>query len=538
MDPASVATIAATIDPNEMGDIFRARQQRENLAQGMQTAHARMGRTSEDVANLVRAEEEARLVREAGNTVQEPPLYQPPAQMAAQILKMRSGGGSKSKTTESTAIDKASADAFDERQKLIGERLQAAQQETDARKAAAEIEARGAKEVADIETQHAASMAELGAKKQAALAARNAKDEEAFNEFKNSKIVDFWADKSESKRAMAGWAMALGAFGSALNGGPNQAAEIINGAIDRDFERQRAIIDKKAAAFDMSGKMTDRERQRFADETNDLDLQKAAKKTAAGERIIADLKARGVNDVENAGYKQGLALIDAGLKEKQDFFAQQNARTSETVHSQWQSQDRIVPGSGEDGSSASGAGSSSLVYDAAGRPMIDVGDKKKAADVNDANSTYRSLRDTVAKLRDNFEKYGTVEVLNRTAKDERESLQGFARGLLNRQLKFGALDKGAVEQLGVMLEPGTFSNGSEKLKTALRVLDDNQASFLNSNGIPSAQYMRAIQTPEAGSAPTAQKSDIDSQPGMIRKVHKTAGPGWFDPKTQMFTPDS
>lgn len=50
---------------------------------------------------------------------------------------------------------------------------------------------------------------------------------------------DFWADKSTGSKIAAGLAMALGAYASAMTGGPNTAMQIIDNAINRDLALQK-----------------------------------------------------------------------------------------------------------------------------------------------------------------------------------------------------------------------------------------------------------------------------------------------------------
>jgi hypothetical protein len=56
---------------------------------------------------------------------------------------------------------------------------------------------------------------------------------------KNIPDKDFWADKGTGAKIGAAFAVALGALGSSMTGGQNQALSIINNSIDQDLKRQQ-----------------------------------------------------------------------------------------------------------------------------------------------------------------------------------------------------------------------------------------------------------------------------------------------------------
>lgn len=94
----------------------------------------------------------------------------------------------------------------------------------------------------------------------------------------------YWEEKSTGSKIAASIGIALGAIGSALTGGENQALKIINNAIDRDIDAQKNN-------FNMArGKLTDKQNafqlamREFGDQNTAL---MAAKSSALG---VADLK--------------------------------------------------------------------------------------------------------------------------------------------------------------------------------------------------------------------------------------------------------
>lgn len=69
----------------------------------------------------------------------------------------------------------------------------------------------------------------------------------AVDDFKNAKIDPqrFWNSRSDGQKVSAMVGLILGGIGSGLTGGPNQALQVIEKAIDRDFEAQRMEMGKK-----------------------------------------------------------------------------------------------------------------------------------------------------------------------------------------------------------------------------------------------------------------------------------------------------
>lgn len=74
-----------------------------------------------------------------------------------------------------------------------------------------------------------------------------------MQKIERAEIKDYWADKSIFRRVMAAVAMGLGAYGSNINGGPNHAAKIIEGEINRDYNRQKANIQRSIDLYKMRG---------------------------------------------------------------------------------------------------------------------------------------------------------------------------------------------------------------------------------------------------------------------------------------------
>lgn len=89
---------------------------------------------------------------------------------------------------------------------------------------------------------------------------RDRKFEETYAKERADLSADsFWKDKGVGMQVLAAISAGLGAMGASLNGGPNYALEIINGAIDRDIALKREAIGTKEDNLK-------RERTRFEDD--------------------------------------------------------------------------------------------------------------------------------------------------------------------------------------------------------------------------------------------------------------------------------
>lgn len=78
--------------------------------------------------------------------------------------------------------------------------------------------------------------------------AKNREEREAQRQWLSdpkNQVKDWWSTRTEEQKSTARIALALGAAGAALAGGPNTALEIINGAIKNDLQAQEANLNTK-----------------------------------------------------------------------------------------------------------------------------------------------------------------------------------------------------------------------------------------------------------------------------------------------------
>lgn len=90
------------------------------------------------------------------------------------------------------------------------------------------------------------------------------------------KPQDYWADKSTGNKIAAALAIALGGYASGMNGGPNQALGIVDGAIQRDALRQKENYERLKGRKDELKSVYAMARDTYKDDlTASLAVQKA-----------------------------------------------------------------------------------------------------------------------------------------------------------------------------------------------------------------------------------------------------------------------
>lgn len=125
--------------------------------------------------------------------------------------------------------------------------LDAAKKEQEAVRSKATAEYDAANKLAEMHEQQAKQLLDHDRETQQMVAADRARQDGIFNDIANSKIDPnhFWQEKSTGSKLLAGIGMIFSGMGSGLAGGPNLAHQVIQRAIDRDIDAQKANIGKK-----------------------------------------------------------------------------------------------------------------------------------------------------------------------------------------------------------------------------------------------------------------------------------------------------
>lgn len=150
-----------------------------------------------------------------------------------------------------------------------------------------------------------------------------------FTEAKPLNANRFWETRSTPQKILGGIALALGGFASGFNGGPNQALEIINRAIDRDIEEQKFNINNEREDKKLKyGKLKDRMNvgqsmlQNLRGKYNDDSQAETALRllyNQVSQTKIAELTSK----IENKTQLASVAGIVGGLKREQAALQQQ-----------------------------------------------------------------------------------------------------------------------------------------------------------------------------------------------------------------------
>lgn len=118
--------------------------------------------------------------------------------------------------------------------------------------------------------------AQIEADYQKRLDAANAKAQADYQAYREMGIKDPEADQSFGHKLLAAIAIGLGQYSAGINGGPNQALNIIQTANSNNIARQKEAIEKKLKEAELSGRdAADVEKER-AEAYRNLDLKHAA----------------------------------------------------------------------------------------------------------------------------------------------------------------------------------------------------------------------------------------------------------------------
>jgi uncharacterized protein YqgV (UPF0045/DUF77 family) len=191
------------------------------------------------------------------------------------------------------------------------------QLQADAIQKTAQIEAQSAAEQMKVaeqfQAEQAAKQAETQVKVDEAVGNYNAK----IAEYENTKFEDFWDSKSTGQKIGLGIALALGAYGSSLGGGPNTALQLVQGQIATFMEKERAKAAQRLKAVELGkSNVTD------ALEFQKQELAKIAAKEQAAYGMV-DKKIQGL--MVNAKSESALAKLEQFRGELQGVRAQKRA---------------------------------------------------------------------------------------------------------------------------------------------------------------------------------------------------------------------
>lgn len=145
----------------------------------------------------------------------------------------------------------------------------------------------------------------------------------------------FWHDKDTGTRIGVSLMMAFGQFASGMTGAPNKAAEIIQDAIHRDIDAQKANLANKRASLDAQGNVLAMTRQNFASVNEQMAAARALSYKAA-EAKLSTIAAQYKNPEYQAAAQQTQAQLER-------LRAQEEAKLAQATQDHVVMQSQFVP---------------------------------------------------------------------------------------------------------------------------------------------------------------------------------------------------
>jgi hypothetical protein len=207
----------------------------------------------------------------------------------------------------------------------------ATQQEADAEEKRQNIERNRQMAAAQLQEASLQRQAQIQKDFEAKYQAVSAKQDALANDIANGKIDGnrWWDSRDTGQKVSATIGMILGGIGAGMTGGPNQALEIIQNAISRDMEAQKANLGKKQSLLSMyvqqGHDVQDAMKLAAAHELAAVEgqLKASASRYAAletapiAQSIAAQLQTRRVQmrqEVISKGYDNAIKQADAQIK--------------------------------------------------------------------------------------------------------------------------------------------------------------------------------------------------------------------------------
>lgn len=344
------------------------------------------------------------------------------------------------------------------------------------------------------------------------LQAARANHKQAFDDYRKMEIVPFFADKDPATGAtktnvgrmvLAAITVGLGGLNQRYNGGRNTALEQLDKTIDGYFAREREKIlrakDDVNEAKGMEGDVISR--QTFA--LKNLDIKEAAARANIADQMKVKLADLGVPAAQIESNK---AVLEQQQKAAEKL---QKVDDSERTH---------IVATHTKALQAPGVGQ---VFGPGGQPLVDVGDKVKAKDINAAIANAREMKASIRELAELDQKGLSVPLVGETAQ-RREALRSSILLKAKEQAKLGALSGGDMSimesQLGGKLSDSTGMGRGARLDEMGKLLDRGTAAFLDSQGLAGSKLMERVgvtgaAAPPEGRAPAKPAAAAKPAPG-------------------------
>lgn len=156
----------------------------------------------------------------------------------------------------------------------------------------------------------------------------------------------YWTDRGALSRVIGGLAVALGAFGSSLSGGPNAALTIIENAINRDIDAQKANRAGKVKKGEGQMKLLDLHEEALGSQDKAIEATKMGLWDNANSQLQRYAAKHGI-DMADANYQKLMAGIAERRGESQNKLGiQEQADITKQSTQTWRDAAYSYPGGG------------------------------------------------------------------------------------------------------------------------------------------------------------------------------------------------
>lgn len=296
-----------------------------------------------------------------------------------------------------------------------------------------------------------------------------------------------WKERGTGNKILAAIAVGLGAFGSAINGGPNAALDIVQSAIDRDIQAQKDAIANKREDLADRRTMLGMNMERFGDE----EAAVLATRAHGIEAAMAQLDVKTAALAGTEAEKRGL-VIRAGMeKTLQGVMADLEDRLSQRAMQRAELESKFGPG----------------VDPKTVIPGVGVANSPEAAkEVQDATTARDQIVQNLALLKDLRKEYGMENRWSAVNGRAMQILQD-VKGAYNQLKRFGALDKGTDAALErIFQNPLTFwfkGNADSAMDTAGDLVNRGYETTLAPRLRMRERFVNGQAAPAAPAAPAA-----------------------------------
>lgn len=232
-----------------------------------------------------------------------------------------------------------------ERQGLASEAEKGLREGVKIEQAAATLEQEAIKAKQEIEETNRLKQEDLAAKREADFKAIDDEIKGKADAVSKFEFKDYFADKGLFQKAMLGIAAGMGQYSSTVSGGPNTAVTIIQNAINQDFQKQKATLDKLQQEYINSKGLRGITQEKYDRLSDDLKVAHAGALSKAGDII----KEKVIVNVKQPEIQQKLNENVLKLKEQANSMALELAeKKKKQVTTQTQTQTDVVQVGGLD----------------------------------------------------------------------------------------------------------------------------------------------------------------------------------------------